>query len=120
MPRRSICSASASFDITPLLRLSFWNILSSVAKNAGHPDQFIQEFVDAPHITLIEQIPLLIEKILHVSKIHVPKNCYQAELAHDRQQTLDRACPAKQTRRDTADAHGFVNVLLEIHDEAVL
>src|SRR5438067_5786990 len=73
MPRRSIRSASASFDITQLLRLNFWNVLSSVAKNSRHPDQFIQKFVETSHITLIEQISLLIEKILHVSKIHVPR-----------------------------------------------
>ena len=70
MPRRSIRSASASFDITitPLLRLNFWNVLSSVAKDARHPDQFIQEFVEALHVTLIEQIPLLIEKLLQDRK----------------------------------------------------
>src|SRR5438045_9553513 len=98
MPRRSIRSASASFDITQLLRLNFWNVLSSIAKNTRHPDQFIQEFVEAPHITLIEQISLIIEKILHVSKIHVPKDCYHAKLAHDRQQTFDHTRAAKQTR----------------------
>src|SRR5438094_5316845 len=120
MPRRSIRSASASFDITPLLRLNFWNVLSSVAKNPRHPDQFIQEFVEAPHITLIEQISLLIEKILHLSKIHVPKDCYQAKLAHDRQQTLNHTRADKQTYRDSSDPHGFCNVLLVIHVERVL
>src|SRR5207249_9907722 len=120
MPRRSIRSASASFDITPLLRLNFWNVFSSVAKNACHPDQFIQEFVEAPHITLIEPISLLIEKILHVSKIHVPKDCYQAKLAHDRQQTLNHTRAAKQTRRDSAHPHRTANELLKIHVERLL
>jgi len=40
--------------------------------------KLIQEFIEASDITLIEQISLVIEKILHVSKIHVPKDCYQA------------------------------------------
>src|SRR5256885_16038426 len=103
MPRRSIRSASASFDITPLLRLNFWNVLSSVAKNACHPDQFIQEFVEAPHIILIEQISLVIEKILHVSKINVPKDRYKANLPHNRTKTLNRTRPAKQTGGNAAN-----------------
>src|SRR5206468_11346393 len=104
----------------PSLRLRLRNILPSVAKNARHPDQFIQEFVEAPNITLIDQISLLIEEFLHVSEIHVPKNCHQAELTHHRQQTLDRTRTAKQSRRNTTDPDSLVNVLLEIHIECVL
>src|SRR5213078_45621 len=89
------------------------NVLSSVAKNARHPDQFIQEFVESPHITLIEQIPIFVENILHFIKIHVPKDCYQAKLAHDWQEALKHTLYVKRTRRDTANPHGFVIVLLE-------
>src|SRR5882757_6229709 len=122
MPRRCIRSASASFDmaLAQLLRLNFRDVFSSVAKNASHPDQFVQEFVEASHITLIEQISPFIEKLFHVPEIHVPKNCYQAQLAHDRQQPLDYSRTAKWSRRDTANADCLVNVLLQIHIERVL
>src|SRR5215212_10253570 len=106
--------------LAQLLRLNFRNAFSSVAKNTRHPDQFIQESVEASHITLIEQISPLIEQLLHVSKIHVRKDCHQAELAHDWNQGLDRARTAKRTGRDATDPDGLVNVLLQIHIESVL
>ena len=56
---------------------------------------------------------MFVEKILHVFKIHVPKDCYQAKLAHDWQEALDHTRSVKRTRRDTANPHGFVIVLLE-------
>src|SRR5256885_6315103 len=122
MPRRCIRSASASFDMAfaQLLCLNLRNVFSPVAKDARHPDQFVQEFVEASHITFIEQISPLIEKLFHVPEIHVPKNCYQAQLAHDRQQRLDHSRTAKRSRRDTANADCLVNVLLQIHIERVL
>jgi len=63
---------------------------------------------------------MFVEKILHVFKIHVPKDCYQAKLAHDWQEALDHTRSVKRTRRDTANPHGFVIVLLEIHVKGVL
>ena len=42
------------------------------------------------------------------------KNRHHAELAHDRQQTLDHARPAKSAGRDTAEDDRFMDVLLQV------
>src|SRR5437868_3457950 len=91
-----------------------------MSKSARHPDQFIQEFIEAPDITLIEQISLLIEEFLNVPKVHAPKNYHQAELTHHRQQALDRTRTARQSGRNITDPDSVVKVLLEVHIECVV
>jgi hypothetical protein len=51
-----------------------------MAKDRGHPDQFLEKLVDTPHVGLIEKCPPFIEYFLNAREVPVPKDGDHAQL----------------------------------------
>jgi hypothetical protein len=76
--------AGLSHNSHPCLRASAQGYLfTPLAKCLCHPDEFLQELVDAPDVGLIEEFTVLGKHFLHAREIHVPENRNQANFAHD-------------------------------------
>src|SRR5262249_43282878 len=86
------------------------NVLSPVAKNLRHPDQLLQELVNAFGVTGVENLPVGVKQSLHIRKVSVPEDVDQPELAHHGEQVLNHARASEAAGRNATDAHRLVDV----------
>src|ERR1043166_514469 len=101
--------------------LTAWQMFAAESKSTRHPDEFVQEFVEATVVSEISDLAgRRIEKFSSVAEIDVRKNSDHPELAYDRQKILDHARAAERTRGHAANTGGLVNVFLEIRVEHML
>src|SRR5206468_7761605 len=92
-----------------------------MAKRARHPDEFVKEFFHATSVGRVGHFARRrIEQFSCCTEIDVRENCDQAELAQNWHQTLDHACTAERTRRNTANANRFMDVFLQVCIEYML
>src|ERR1043166_5257360 len=96
--RRCIRSVNMSFAMTSPAGSNRRDIFAPMPKDARHPDQLVQERIDAAHEILVQQLAPLVEHRSDFSKVHIFKNRHQTKLTHDWQKSFDYARSSESAR----------------------
>src|SRR5437867_12862811 len=67
------------------------NVLTSIAENFCHPDEFVQELIRPAYISLVEELSSLVENLFDRAKIDVPTYRNQSQFEKNRLKVLDHS-----------------------------
>src|SRR2546427_11734051 len=85
------------------------NVLTSIAEDFCHPDEFVQELIRPAYISLVEELSSLVENLFHRAKIDVPKYTNQSQFAKNRLKLLDNSRASQRAGGDAHDPFSLVN-----------
>src|SRR5262249_23208613 len=108
-------------DINSYLTLIGNECFAAKAEHSRHPDEFVQEFVEAIPVGRISDLACSrIKKFSDVAEIDVRKNRDHSEFAQHRKKILYHARAAEWARGHTANPGGLMDVFLQVRVEHML
>ncbi len=96
------------------------NVLTSIAENFCHPDEFVQELIRPAYISLVEELSSQVESLFDRAEIDVPKYRNQSQFAKNRLKVLDHSRASERAGGNADDPCSLVNVFLQATVEDVL